>query len=89
MFAAIAQGGQIVKVNKYLTSTNYWPTIFGLPDLTASGEATPKPEPFKPDPLDYSSPEDYADEAEPWFEYHGYDDPWNAAYQDWEENGLW
>ncbi len=70
---------------------NYWPDGSALPDLDASGDL--KPELQTPDgefdPVDYDSPEEYADDAEPWFAEHGYSDPWDAAYAYWEDNAGW
>ena len=51
---------------------------------TSSSGATSKTP--KEDPLDYSTPEEYADNAEDDFKSNGSTDSWNDAYRYWEDN---
>ena len=45
-----------------------------------SNAATP------PNPDDYDCADDYADDCEGWFASHGYANPYDDAYQYWEDN---
>lgn len=90
VFSAYVRDDAVIAVNRGYSATDYWPDLWDMPDLYASG--TPRetetytPEPTPPDPADYDDPEDYADDTSDWFEKHGYDDPWGAAEEYWEDN---
>lgn len=94
VFSAIVKDGEVVKVNKFNMFKDYWNdgTVTGrdFPDLYASGEEVPRTTvaPQLDDPVDYATPEEYADNNEGYFEYYGYDDPWDAAFQYWEGNAA-
>lgn len=89
--SVVCQDGVVASVLRRNRDRDYWPDGSTLPDLDASGEL--KPEFQTPDgefdPIDYDSPEEYADDAETWFAEHGYSDPWDAAYSYWEDNAGW
>lgn len=93
VYSAIVLNGKVVNVSKWNTSLNYWAdgTIVGkdFPDLYATGDGVEKTSsaPQYVDPLDYTDPGEYADNAEEYFRYQGSDDPWNEAYNYWELNG--
>lgn len=94
VFTAYVRDGEVVKVSKELEGTTYWRTPGSAvssyyPDLAASGEAVEKKTPGLPeDPMDYSSPNEYADNAQGWFLANGSEDPWYDAYRYWEDNAL-
>ena len=50
---------------------------------SSTGKTTPKE-----DPSDYSTPEEYADNAQKDFESKGSKDGWKDAYEYWEDNAL-
>ena len=93
VFTAIVLDGEVAKVNKDNSYLDYWydpDSILTLdyPDMDAAGE---RPEDDDddadyPDTDDYSSAEEYADEAQGDFEAAGSDDPWNDAYDYWWDN---
>lgn len=56
-----------------------------MPNRDASGEEVKTAVPTYESPYDYDSPDDYADTAEDYFRWLGYDDPYGAAYQHWED----
>lgn len=83
LFIARCEDGVVTSVSKFKENTDYWPEYFGLPDRYASGEKSElakQAENTPPDPFDYDSPEEYADNVDGWYAEHGYDDPWDAAY---------
>lgn len=94
IFTAYVRDGEVIKVNKNMLWSNYWSvpdsfTSLDYPDLDASGERV-EVEPLmgnREDPLDYDTPEEYADNAEDWFRANGSEDPWDEAYRYWEDNG--
>lgn len=94
VFTAYVRDGEVIKVNKNMLWSDYWSvpdsfTSLDYPDLDASGERV-EVEPLignREDPLDYDTPEEYADNAEDWFRANGSEDPWDDAYRYWEDNG--
>lgn len=100
LFSAYVCYGVVVDVGKCLTLTDYWMNADGtskdFPDRDASGKriasgtsssSTGKTTP-KEDPSDYSTPEEYADNAQKDFESKGSKDGWKDAYEYWEDNAL-
>jgi hypothetical protein len=104
LFSAYVCYGVVVDVSKWQTLTNYWMNADGtskdLPDRDASGNrvvsssssskstsSSSKTTP-KEDPTDYSTPEEYADNAQKDFESKGSKDGWKDAYEYWEDNAL-
>ena len=89
VFTAYMRDGVVVDTRRDNGWTDYWPDIDGYPDLYASGRQNlPETRSAYPDedPTDYLSPDDYADNAADWFADQGYNDPWAAAYEYWENN---
>lgn len=92
VFSAYCADGQVIAVTRWRSGTTYWPSVRGLPDLSADGSTRSdgaQASSDRPDPLDYSSPEEYADAAEPWFASQGSTDPWGDAYRYWEDEAGW
>ena len=87
IFYAYVRDYEVIAVSKGYSATDYWPDLWGKPDLYASGKARPPSIPSeRPDPADYDDPDDYADDAEAWYTAHGSDDPYADAVEDWEAN---
>lgn len=85
LFSATVRDGEVINVAKWNTGRNYWEGYWGLPNRNASGEAVKAAAPTYESPYDYDSPDDYADTAEDYFRWLGCDDPYDAAYQHWED----
>lgn len=95
VFTAYVRDGIVIKVSKFNMNTTYWIDASGharsLPDRSASGASTSSSgSVWTPteDPSDYSSPDEYADNAEDEFAAHGCSNPWDEAYAYWEGNAL-
>ena len=104
VFTAYVRDGKVIAVNRDNSSTDYWRSEDGsydYPDLDASGERVDgdgdgggdddddsSAHVTLEDPLDYDSPEEYADNAYKDFEALGSDDPWDDAYEYWEDNAA-
>ena len=93
VFAAYVRDGEVIRVSKFNMGTDYWIDAGrrsrALPDRAASGaQAASGGAGWSPseDPQDYGSPEEYADNAQGEFAAHGSADPWNEAYNYWEDN---
>lgn len=85
LFSATVRDGEVINVAKWNTGRNYWEGYWGLPNRDASGEVVKATAPTYESPYDYDSPDDYADTAEDYFRWLGCDDPYDAAYQHWED----
>ena len=94
VFTAYVRDGEVIAVYKNNPSLDYWydpdsTLTLDYPDMDAAGD---RPEDDDdddadyPDPSDYDSADDYADNAEGDFEAAGSDDPWNDAYDYWWDN---
>lgn len=99
VFTAYVVDGVVDTTFRNNAGTNYWKDEeedFDYPDLDASGEDVKRDygdddddssaNITLEDPLDYNTPEEYADNAYKDFEALGYDDPWDAAFEYWEDN---
>ena len=86
IFYAWVRDKKIIAVKHGLEGTDYWPEIRGMPNLYATGQAKYRAPVPDEDPGDYDDPGEYADNAEDWFAEQGYEDPYNAAYEYWENN---
>ena len=89
-YAVKCENGVVVDFRMSLITlkTDGWPDPFNLPEertapSTSHAPSTPRVD-NPPDPYDYDSPEEYADNEDQWFADHGYDDPWDAAFEYWE-----
>lgn len=91
LLGVYCDSGTVRTSRREKTDTTYWPNPHGLPNPYADG--TDKPEPARedkpPDPLDYDSAEEYADDCAWWFRDHGYSNPDAAAEDYWDLNGPW
>lgn len=94
VFSAIVKDDEVVKVNRFNTAKDYWNdgTVLGhdSPDLYAAGAEVPRDTlpPQLDDPVDYATPEEFADNNEGYFQYYGYDNPWEATFEYWEGNAA-
>ena len=88
VFTAYVMRGEVIRVNKGYSASGYWPELWGMPDLYAQDPFANAPavDSRPDDPSDYDSPEEYADDVSDWYAEHGYEDPWSAAYEYWEDN---
>lgn len=90
VFEAIVRDGTVIKVIKWNATLNYWSdggiVAMDFPDLYASGEKVEvkAAEPTLYSPLDYDSPEAFADDNQAYFTYQGSADGWADAYAYWE-----
>ena len=97
IYSATVFEGKVKGTSKIKNHTDYWMdpgSYFAgsreFPNLEGTGEyiETSDGSIAREDPEDYSTPEEYADNAEDWFAQNSYDDPWDAAFEYWEENAL-